>query len=342
MYVEAAALGLFGREPYVTVVREANERWVAALADHLVGAGAERRAARRAVDLVDAAFMGLQLDLPLAPDDPDQGRVVRDLADAVAAICCVRAGRRSRPRPDQQPVGEQAVEAAVALDRVGPGRVQPAAVHRPVGLADHRQQPAAALPVGAGPGLHLAGAARRTPGGRPRARRTGRRPGSVAPRVAAVQTSAPSSITATDQVAAVASSSGSSAVASVALGLGDRGGRELRARQRRAEHAADVGVEHGVAAAERERRDRRGGVVADARQREQVVVGRGHLAAVALDDRGRGGVQPERPARVAEPAPGPDRLARRLRPRGRPGVGQLLEPARRTPAAPARPASAGA
>jgi AcrR family transcriptional regulator len=86
MYVEAAALGLLGEEPYVSVVREANKRWVEALADHLVAAGSTRSRARRAVVLLDAAFMGLQLDLPLDPDDPDQLRAVRDLADAVATI----------------------------------------------------------------------------------------------------------------------------------------------------------------------------------------------------------------------------------------------------------------
>jgi AcrR family transcriptional regulator len=86
VYAEAAALGLLGREPYVSVVQEANERWTGALADHLVDAGAERRAARRAANLIDAAFMGLLLDLPLAPDDPDGARVVRDVADAAAAI----------------------------------------------------------------------------------------------------------------------------------------------------------------------------------------------------------------------------------------------------------------
>jgi len=86
VYAEAAALGLLGREPYVTVVQEANERWVAALVDHLAAAGADRRAARRAANLMDAAFMGLLLDLPLAPDDPDQERVARDVADAVAAF----------------------------------------------------------------------------------------------------------------------------------------------------------------------------------------------------------------------------------------------------------------
>ena len=86
VYAEAAALGLLGREPYVTVVQEANERWTGALTDHLVDAGAERRAARRAANLIDATFMGLLLDLPLAPDDPDGQRVVRDVADAAAAI----------------------------------------------------------------------------------------------------------------------------------------------------------------------------------------------------------------------------------------------------------------
>ena len=86
LYVEAAALGLLGREPYVSVVTEANERWVRAMADHLVASGARRQQARRAVALVDATFMGLQLELPLDPVDPAIRRVVRDLADAVAVV----------------------------------------------------------------------------------------------------------------------------------------------------------------------------------------------------------------------------------------------------------------
>src|SRR4051794_9315893 len=45
LYVQAAALGLLGEEPYVSVVREANERWVAALVTHLRRAGCpEQRA----------------------------------------------------------------------------------------------------------------------------------------------------------------------------------------------------------------------------------------------------------------------------------------------------------
>jgi len=86
VYVEAAALGLLGRQPYASVVREANERWVEALADHLVAAGCPRARARRAVALLDAAFMGLQLDLPLEPPEHHRNRVVSDLADAVVAI----------------------------------------------------------------------------------------------------------------------------------------------------------------------------------------------------------------------------------------------------------------
>ena len=86
MYVEAAALGLFGQEPYASVVREANRVWVAALADHLVAAGADAASAARAVALLDAALTGFQLDLPLDAGDPLMEQAVSDLADAVAAI----------------------------------------------------------------------------------------------------------------------------------------------------------------------------------------------------------------------------------------------------------------
>lgn len=84
LYVEAAALGLFGREPYATAVREANADWVSAVADHFARAGLRRAAARQATILVDATFMGLQLDQPL-DSTAHQRRAVRDLADAVAA-----------------------------------------------------------------------------------------------------------------------------------------------------------------------------------------------------------------------------------------------------------------
>jgi len=86
LYVEAAALGLLGREPYVTVVQDSNERWVAAVADHLRAAGTPDPVARRAALLVDATFMGLQLDLPLDRDSSEREVAVRDLGDAVAVI----------------------------------------------------------------------------------------------------------------------------------------------------------------------------------------------------------------------------------------------------------------
>ena len=86
LYVEAAALGLLGREPYLTVVRASNERWVDGLVDHFVRAGVARPRARRAVALLDAAFMGLQLDLTVEDDAAALRRTVLDLADAVVAI----------------------------------------------------------------------------------------------------------------------------------------------------------------------------------------------------------------------------------------------------------------
>jgi AcrR family transcriptional regulator len=86
MYVEAAALGLFGREPYATVVRDSNRVWVDAVADRLVAAGTPRDRAERAVALLDAALTGFLLDLPLDAGDTVAAQAVRDLADAVAVI----------------------------------------------------------------------------------------------------------------------------------------------------------------------------------------------------------------------------------------------------------------
>jgi AcrR family transcriptional regulator len=92
-YVEAAALGLLGREPYVGVLREANAVWSDAVADYLVASGAKQNA-RRAVELLDAATMGFLLDLPLDSNDPALERAVDDLADAVVSIV-------GRPETDQ-------------------------------------------------------------------------------------------------------------------------------------------------------------------------------------------------------------------------------------------------
>ena len=68
------------------MVREANDRWTAALEHRVVEAGCPPAAARRVVVLLDAAFMGLQLDLPLDRGNPDQRRAVLDLAEGLAAL----------------------------------------------------------------------------------------------------------------------------------------------------------------------------------------------------------------------------------------------------------------
>ncbi|WP_240044607.1 TetR/AcrR family transcriptional regulator [Nocardioides albidus] len=86
LYVEAAALGLLGREPYAGGVRASNQAWLAALVDLLVASGCSRAAAPRAANLLDVALMGLHLDLPLERGTAALERCVADLADAVAAV----------------------------------------------------------------------------------------------------------------------------------------------------------------------------------------------------------------------------------------------------------------
>ena len=65
-------------------MRETNAEWVSAVSAHFELAGLGRAAARQATILVDATFMGLQLDEPL--DSRAQlRRTVNDLADVVVA-----------------------------------------------------------------------------------------------------------------------------------------------------------------------------------------------------------------------------------------------------------------
>ncbi len=85
LYVEAAALGVLGAEPYASIVAEANQVWLKALADHLAASGVPAERAARAARLVEAAFMGLQLDEQVEPA-VEIGRSVHDLADAVVAL----------------------------------------------------------------------------------------------------------------------------------------------------------------------------------------------------------------------------------------------------------------
>ena len=85
VYVQAAATGLFGSEPYLTEARASNERWAAALRDYLVRSGAPPRRVARIVTLVDSALYGFHLDL--ATDRPEElARGVDDLARAAQAL----------------------------------------------------------------------------------------------------------------------------------------------------------------------------------------------------------------------------------------------------------------
>jgi len=85
VYVQAAATGLIGQEPYLSDARASNERWSAALRDYLVRSGAPARRVARIVTLVDSALYGFHLDL--ATDRPDElARGVDDLARAAQSL----------------------------------------------------------------------------------------------------------------------------------------------------------------------------------------------------------------------------------------------------------------
>ena len=240
---------------------------------------------------------------------------------------------------DDQAVGEQAGRARsrwTASDQTASSRARATlpsasrstAISRP---RTWRSVPAQAWPRRGGPSY--AGRPASVPGAQVVDRAASQRG------LAAVQTRAPSSITATAQVAGCVV--GDQRLGPLALGLGDRRGRELHAAHRAGEHPAHVGVEHGVAGPEREGRDRAGGVVADPRQREQVLVGRPaprRRAGPRSPWQRRAGAAPGAGSR-AGPTPGP---LRRSAPRRAP-AGSARSPSRtRRRAAPGRPASAGA
>ena len=68
-----------------------------------------------------------------------------------------------------QAVADQRLQAALTLLVVGPDGLEPLAVHRPLGVAEHGHQSATALPIGSGPGLGAPGrpVVRRVAGGPP-------------------------------------------------------------------------------------------------------------------------------------------------------------------------------
>jgi AcrR family transcriptional regulator len=85
VYCQAAATGLIGAEPYLSVVREANDLWSDALEAYLVRCGADPVKVERVVTLVDSSLFGFHLDL--TTDKPDELiRGVDDLAVAAQAL----------------------------------------------------------------------------------------------------------------------------------------------------------------------------------------------------------------------------------------------------------------
>jgi len=92
VYVQSAALGLLGDEPYLGAARRAHAAWSAGVTDHLRRCGVPSRRAKRIGELVDAALFGLWLDQPVAGDLRTATSVVRDLAETAQRLS-------SRPAP---------------------------------------------------------------------------------------------------------------------------------------------------------------------------------------------------------------------------------------------------
>ncbi len=167
------------------------------------------------------------------------GGCVRAGDDRTGQGSGVDVGQRVAGAYARQAVLDEAGQAAQPLGLLAPGRVEPGRGAR--GRRSRGARPAAGRGTAGRcrPRSAPCAAARRTPGGRRRARRTASATGQDPQRGAAdTQTSAPSSMTATAQVAAVGASSGSSPVAAsrsarVTAGAGNSTPDTARARTRR-------------------------------------------------------------------------------------------------------------
>lgn len=93
LYVQGAATGLIGREPYLSAIRDANERWRQALERYFVRCGAPVDRVARVVALIDSSLYGFQLDL--ATDDASE--LARGVDDLAAAAELLAETGRMRP-----------------------------------------------------------------------------------------------------------------------------------------------------------------------------------------------------------------------------------------------------
>jgi len=85
VYAQAAAQGLLGHDELASPVADSNASWLAALAAYLGRCGATPPRAERCARFVDAALMGLHLDVVVEPE-PDLQAVVDDVAVAAQAL----------------------------------------------------------------------------------------------------------------------------------------------------------------------------------------------------------------------------------------------------------------
>jgi AcrR family transcriptional regulator len=86
VYIQAAALGILGADPYRKAIARSNDQWTKAVRDYFVACGANPRRAARVAGLVDAALVGFHLSLPVAADVSQPTAAIRDLAATAQRI----------------------------------------------------------------------------------------------------------------------------------------------------------------------------------------------------------------------------------------------------------------
>jgi AcrR family transcriptional regulator len=85
LYVEASILGVFGEQPYADEVGAMILVWLEAVRQHLVSSGVADERSREIAELVEAAFMGFELDRPLGAEEPVGLSVLARAVDLLAS-----------------------------------------------------------------------------------------------------------------------------------------------------------------------------------------------------------------------------------------------------------------
>jgi len=86
VYVQTAALGLLGQEPYLSAALRANLAWGRAVVDYLARSGVPETSAERVGNLVESTLLGLWVDRPVHDPPTETDPVLGDLADAVERL----------------------------------------------------------------------------------------------------------------------------------------------------------------------------------------------------------------------------------------------------------------